>query len=327
MKCGDGNVRSVCADEPLGPAPPNTRCLVESAVLPAPALDDPVAESLPPAARTKQLSAAAAAVHAAALAQPLSTPTPVLPFSSPLAPFPSPPLPPARPVHGGAAADVATGAATTSAHKRHPQLAPHRRSQEASKTMWSLAAPPPLPPGVEGATPRPNVEVTWKRDGSVAHPMRLLTHTRVTGCTDDTSYMEGGWSCGDWDGYDCSTATVSYGVDGDLLQRSCPRSCGSCHPPSPPLPRISPPPPPPLYHLHPPCRPCRPLRRLSRLRCRCRPNLLHRPPRRPSLPGSRSPPPQRSAPASARATRPSSCRLAPSTSSAARRSPSPPARP
>jgi hypothetical protein len=87
VKCGDGNVRSVCADEPLGPAPPNTRCLVESAVLPAPALDDPVAESLPPAARTKQLSAAAAAVHAAALAQPLSTPTPVLPFSSPLARF------------------------------------------------------------------------------------------------------------------------------------------------------------------------------------------------------------------------------------------------
>ena len=64
-----------------------------------------------------------------------------------------------------------------------------------------------------------------------------------TGCINDPSYYDGGWTCDDWIGYSCRTGAA--GVNTALLVRSCPIACVDvtriCKPPTAPPPPPGPP--------------------------------------------------------------------------------------
>jgi len=85
-------------------------------------------------------------------------------------------------------------------------------------------------------------------------------------CTDDPSYFDAGWICGDWAGYACLPG--GWGIDTEeqkaLLAHSCPVSCTDVDPaclpppqlpplpdwwPAPPAPPPAPPAPPPLNYV------------------------------------------------------------------------------
>ena len=64
-----------------------------------------------------------------------------------------------------------------------------------------------------------------------------------TGCINDPSYYDAGWTCDDWIGYSCRTGAA--GVNTALLVRSCPIACVDvtriCKPPTAPPPPPGPP--------------------------------------------------------------------------------------